>query len=756
MKNQTPVILYMSAWPPMEKSLATYSYNLSAMVARQFSESFEISGCALERNASGHAYPSEVKYTLNTNVSDNLVWFANEVNTDSRIRMVHIQHDFNSFGGEFGENLLYFLYSVFKPVVITLHDIIPFPDKRRQAIIQAIATTVSKIIVLTERSSQILQDHYNIPVEKINVIPYGIHPVIWQKKEEVKEIYSIKDRITLTTFGLLSPEKNIESVLESLQKVVSRHPAILYRVIGETHPETREQDGEYYREFLYKKVRELGLEKNVEFINRYLDRYQIIEYLKQTDIYILPSRAADQAINANLSYAMSCGCAIISSRIPEVMDTLNEETAILIDVPDYNNQMEEAISMLLNQPSIRKEYSGKSLDRSHSASWMNVSISHARLYFELLHDQKELEFTLPEISMDHVIRLTSNFGIIQASSNCLPDYNSGFTLDDNTRALIAVCMHFEITSERGDLGLLERYISFIENCQKPDGSFINYVGDNGDLLALNEGDNLEDSNGRAIWALGYLQYNHEILPAFLIKRAESCMNRSLLYLKNIKSPRAKAFVIKGLWYYTAGKDDSSIKHLITRHADDLAELYLTHSDVKRTWYEGNLAYANCVLPESMLLAYQMTGYNVYKDIAFDSFEFVLSEIFNEKHFRVNTSTEGRQLREWKEHGEEPIDVAYAIIALEKFFNFSGDDQYLAKMKLAFSWFLGNNHLGQMVYNPVTGGCFDGLRFDRIVLDQSAEATVCYLMARVIMERNNARLMSLSHAAEIDSVLNKRG
>ena len=238
--------------------------------------------------------------------------------------------------------------------------------------------------------------------------------------------------------------------------------------------------------------------------------------------------------------------------------------------------------------------------------------------------------------------------------------------------------------------------------------------------------------------MGYLISLSDILPEDLIEEAEAIMKLSLSNVLNIHSPRAMGFIIKGI-YYTNKKFKSKSNLMLVKHlADKLVQMYKHEANDKWQWYESYLTYGNSILPEAMLCAYLTTNNIVYKEIAIDSFDFLITKIFTEDSIRV-ISNKGwmhneEEISKEKIGGEQPIDVAYTILALSKFYDAFKDEKYLKKMKIAFDWFLGKNHLNQTIYNPCTGGCYDGLEEDYINLNQGAESTVSYLMARLTLEK----------------------
>ncbi|TRX20983.1 hypothetical protein [Flavobacterium franklandianum] len=318
-----------------------------------------------------------------------------------------------------------------------------------------------------------------------------------------------------------------------------------------------------------------------------------------------------------------------------------------------------------------------------------------------------------------------------------PDLDSGYTLDDNSRALVAMCQHYELTNDAVDLEYIERYYNFIKLCFQSDGYFLNYVDDTKEFTKQNS-ENLDDANGRAIWALGYLISIGDLLPIELFEKAFLTLQIALIQVREIHSTRAMAFIIKGIYYSNLNNNSIHNLDLLQHFANRLVQMYKHESKDNWFWFESYLTYANSILPEAMLCAYLATGEYSYKEIAKKSFDFLLTKIYRNDQIRVISNQgwlkKGEIVNHEKVGGEQPIDVAYTILALSKFYTVFKEDKYLNKMKIGFSWFLGNNHLKQIIYNPCTGGCYDGLEDTYINLNQGAESTVSYLMARLTMEK----------------------
>lgn len=729
--TQLPEILFITSYPPRECGIATYSQDLLYAMKQKFGGSFSLKVCALESKECNYDYPEEVKYKLATQQENQFELLAQKINTDDVVSMVLLQHEFGLFGGDYGNYLLKFLKELKKPITITMHTVLPGPNENLKETVQQIALHVGDIIVMTNTSSDILQRDYGVSEKKISVIPHGTHLVAPSSvKADKKAKLQLSDRIVLSTFGLMNEGKSIETALDALPKIIAKFPNVLYLIIGKTHPEIYKKEGEKYRDFLYEKVNELQLHNNVKFVNKYLSLKELMDYLQRTDIYLFTAKDPNQAVSGTLAYAMACGCPVLSTPIPHAKELLDGAGFNF----DFQNseELSEAALKLLYEPKLMKEMSLNALHKINPTSWQNSAIAHINLLQKKIENKKEpLEYELPKISLKHIKRLTTEHGMIQFSEISQPNLNSGYTLDDNARALVAMVNHYKMFRKESDLELIKTYLYFIIFCQKHDGTFLNYVDKQGNFTDSNYDENLEDANGRAIWALGEFCSHTDLFSEDLMSKAHYTFNKALETIPFLHSPRAISFVIKGLHQYGVTHDNQDVKDIIVSLADNLVSKYVEVSDENWQWYEGYLTYANSVIPEALLCAAMATKNELYESIAKASFDFLLSVTFKDGLIKV-VSNKGWYQKgiEANVYGEQPIDVAYTVLALSKFYKHFNNEDYFEKCKSAFNWFLGKNHLQQIVYNPKSGGCFDGLEENHINLNQGAESTVSYLMARL--------------------------
>lgn len=730
-------ILIVSSYPTRECGIATYSQDLVTAMQTQFSDAFKIAVCAMETSGESHHYPNEVLHVLDTTDESSYRNLSNFIHNRSSIKMVLVQHEFGFFINQ-TQSLLTFIQSIEVPVIITYHTVLPAPSLELLKSIQEISAAAQSIIVMTQNSALILEKEYAIDSCKITVIPHGTHLVKHAETELLKTKYGFKGRTILSTFGLISSGKSIETTLRALPAIIKGHPDVLFLIIGKTHPTVVKHEGELYRRSLEAIVSELKLEANVLFVNYYLPLPTLLDYLQLTDIYLFTSKDPNQAVSGTFSYAISCGCPIVSTPIPHAKEVLQHDAGILIDF-ESSNQLQQAVITLLDDKQLADKIRLNGLHRIISTAWENTAIAHASLFESHSNGYIELSYSIPRINLDHLHRLTTDFGIIQFASINHPDLESGYTIDDNARAMIAVCMHFEQTRDAKDIKSINRYLTFIGCCIQANGRFLNYIDKTHHFTPQNKENNLDDANGRAIWSLGYLISMKDILPPDLVGTAILLFDKALEDVLSIHSTRAIAFILKGLFYYNQVLPNNKCTIIATTLAYRLERMFAHESELGWDWFESYLTYANGILPEAMLCAYQITGEEVFKEIAKKAFDFLLSNTFSATTIKLISN------QSWKYKGgvtavfgEQPIDVAYTIMALGRFYEVFDADTYLQKMTIAFTWFLGNNHLHQIIYNPCTGGCYDGLEENHVNLNQGAESTISYLLSRLTIEKFNAQ------------------
>jgi len=733
MANKKPSsrILFMGTFPPRECGIATFTQDLSSSIDRRFSPKIKSKILAMNKDSSNiYNYPKDVIFQVDDSDLENYINIAKKVNKSSSIKLVNVQHEFGIFGGgEYGENLIPFLEMVNKPVITTFHSVMPEPDEKLIKVVRFIASK-SSIVVMNKTGADILRDKYGIK-EGITIIPHGIPSVKFSSSRIEKAKLGFKNRIILCSFGLMNPGKGYEYVIEALPEIVKRFPKLLYLIIGETHPVVRMNEGEEYRNSLQKRVKELGLSKNVKFYNKYVTLEEIVKYLKASDLYICSSTNPEQITSGTLVYAMGCGRAVVSTPFLHAKEYVTPERGILTKFED-SKSISDAVIKILSSNELKKSMERNAYAFTRSMTWPNVALSYMKLFDRYTKISDRHEKKLPKIRFSHLMNLTDDFGIIQFAKYTTPDKRFGYCLDDNARALTAACMYYDISKSRPKLKLIRTYLDFIKYVFQGNGKFINFVDYN---KKLNGKEISEDSFGRTMKALGYLT-SMENIPDGMKSEAEDMIKKSSDKSLRLVSPRAISFSIIGLYHYNKTRPSDGNLDLIRKLADRLVESYNSSSSDEWQWFEGYMTYSNSRLPESLFCAYLATEDKKYLDIGKKTLDFLISVTFEEDVFEPIGqngwySRNGKKAR----FDQQPVDTASMVQTLLLAKSATGNEEYMNKAMDAFHWFLGKNVLNQMVYNEFTGGCHDGLGHASVNLNQGAESTISYIIARLSLAQN---------------------
>ncbi len=790
--KKTLKIIYLSTFPPRECGIATFTQDLTDTMDNLLEPVIESRIAAINPDdISRYHYPRKVIFQIDQNSRQEYIKTAEEINAMDDVKLVNIQHEFGIFGGEYGFYLLAFLDALKRPSIITFHSVLPSPNPKLYDVVKLISEKSSGLIVMTNRSKEILVREYGISEDKISCIPHGIHSMPYISSIKQKYVLSFFKRTTLLTFGFLSRGKGIEYVIEALPKVVNAYPDFLYIVLGVTHPGVLKEEGESYRNFLIEKVLALKLSSNVNFYNEYADLDKLLQFLKATDIYISTSLDPNQAVSGTLSYALGVGRPVISTPFAQAKELVTQKTGILVNFKDPDSYA-EAIIKLLKELQLREQLGKNAYFRTRNMTWDNVALEYSKLFSKYSNNVAEVsEYKkIPRINLSHMFCLTDDFGIIQFAKLSLPDISSGYTLDDNARALIVACLYYDelgksikITYlDKQKTGLINRikiYLDFIEFLLGPNsegqsgngGIFHNYVKSDRTIdFELNKKENLDDANGRAMWALAVVA-SVDSLPEGIKNKALSLLNKRIERHKMFESPRATAFYIKGVCLLlrrikaiegrrdldASGPSSSASLPLLPplRRAEDetkkrllvewrvkaekilivlcdrLVSLYRGVSSADWQWFENYLTYSNAVLPEALILGYEQTRNSDYFDIGIKTLDFLISHTFVNGMY-IPTGQDGWHHRTGQRRyfDQQPEDVSAMVCALSSACLVTGKDSYKKLMHVAFNWFLGDNVLKQMVYDRTTGGCYDGVGEGHINLNQGAESTTSYLIARL--------------------------
>lgn len=380
---QQPRILFVSTYPPSKCGIASFTEDLVNAVRPAIKGEFEINICALGKLDTVKGYKTPVRMIMDGYLFESCIETAELINKDPSIELVSIEHEFGLFGGDLGEYILGFLSMLEKPFIVRFHTVLPAPDPKRWSVVRAIALLAEKIIVMTENSSRLLTEDYQIDVQKITIIPHGTHARTIYSSEDLKIKYDLENKLTLSTFGLLSPNKGIEKGILAMKEISARIPNAIYIVLGQTHPNLLLKEGEKYRDYLQQLIDENNLQQNVRLVNEYIPTQKLMEYLALTDVYLFTSKDPDQAVSGTFLYAMSAGCAIISNAFVLAKEMLDESTGVILKTGEVRELAEHAIHLLHNK-SLRTQMGSRAFVKTRSSIWKNVAEKHVELFNTIL------------------------------------------------------------------------------------------------------------------------------------------------------------------------------------------------------------------------------------------------------------------------------------------------------------------------------------------------------------------------------------
>lgn len=731
-------VAFIGNYLPRQCGIATFTTDLCESVASAYPETACI---ALPVNdiESGYAYPPRVRFELAEKDIVSYRRAADFLNINN-VDVVCLQHEYGIFGGRAGSHILTLLRELRMPIVTTLHTVLrdPNPDQRR--VLEEIASLSDRLVVMSSRAAEFLQEIYRTPAEKIDIIPHGIPDVPFVDPAFYKDRFGVEGRTVLLTFGLLSANKGIENVIAALPDVLARHPNVVYIILGATHPHVKRHEGETYRMSLERLAREKGVAGHVIFFNRFVTLEELVEFIGAADIYITPYLNREQIASGTLAYTVGAGKAVISTPYWYAEELLAEERGVLVPFRDPS-ALAEQINRLLDDETARHAMRKRAYLFGREMIWSRVaerymeSFERARAERRrFLHrgfSAKTLEERpgeLPPLKLDHLRRLTDETGILQHASYITPSYREGYTTDDNARALIVGALLEELGNDES-FELMNRYLAFLEYAFNPDnGRFRNFMNYQRQWL---EEQGSEDSHGRALWALGAALGRSDITAFQGI--AGRLFERALPAILNFTSPRAWAFALLGIHEYLRRFGGDRVAN---RAREELCErlwrLYREQRSDDWRWYEDRLTYCNAALPHAMLVGGQGMANDAMMDAALESLRW-LADIQraddNDGHF-VPIGSNGFYVRGGKRayFDQQPVEAQAMVSACLEAYRITTDPLWLWEAQRTFEWFLGRNDLRLPIYDPTTGGCRDGLHPDRTNENQGAESTLAFLQA----------------------------
>ena len=732
---------------PRQCGIATFTTDLCGAIAAEYGTA-RLLALPVNDTDQGYDYPARVRWALAQNDVASYQEAARFLNFNN-IDMVCLQHEYGIFGGPAGSHILHLLRGLKMPVVTTLHTVLREPDPNQLMVMEQIAELSDRLIVMSQLSSQFLQEIFKVPGSKIDMVPHGVTDLPFLDPNFYKDRFGVEGKAVLLTFGLLSPNKGIENVIQALPRILSKHKNVVYIVAGATHPHILRREGDKYRAQLQDLAKEVGVESNVFFHNRFVSPEEMVEFIGAADIYITPYRHEAQVVSGTLAYAVGAGKAIISTPYWHAIELLDDRRGALVPFQNPDAIAQKTIE-LLDTPAVRHAMRKRAYLLGREMIWKRVAQgymeSFARVRSERMkspHVQFSARVTpkslnkLPELKLNQLKRLTDDTGMFQHAIFTIPNYGEGYTTDDNARALIFTVLLAQTRNdqtEKGDstLDSSARYLSFLEHAFMPEkGRFRNFLGYD---RRWNEAEGSEDCHGRALWGLGTVLGRSQ--DEGLRSAAGRLFEFSLPAAVEFSSPRAWAYTMLGiqeyLGSYPGDRDAQKLRSVLGRR---LLEMYESIRRPDWEWFENVLAYGNARLPQAMLLVGSACSDDRMVSAGLEALDWLLAQQRCETngHF-VPIGSQGfyRQGGEKARFDQQPIEAAGAVSACLQAYRTTGDMRWRSEAWSAFNWFLGDNDLQLPLYDSVSGGCRDGLHPDRANENQGAESTLSFLMALLEM------------------------
>ena len=736
---------YIGTYPPRQCGIGTFTQNLNeSMTSSGNGSSSEHEGIIVALNdlETGYDYPNEVKYTIRQQHQRDYIQAAKFINY-SGADVCILEHEYGIFGGESGVYILPLLHRLEIPLMVTLHTVLKTPSYNEKAIMQEIAKMSSRLVVMSNKAIQFLTEVYQIPERKLALLEHGVPDLNFDQAES-KEQLNWENRKVLMTFGLLSRNKGIETVINALPRVVEKHPDTLYMILGKTHPNVVRYSGEEYRNYLRMLIKSLKLESHVFFLNEFVSQKDLFLYLSAADIYITPYLNEAQITSGTLAYAIGVGAAVISTPYWHAQELLAEGRGRLFDFND-SAQLSDILMELMDHPDVLKTLRKNAYDYGQKITWPKIGKDYVNLAAEVVREMPEkkiLEETiidpllLPLFSMVHIKRMTDDTGIIQHAKFGIPNLKEGYCLDDNARALLMVLMAYNQKKDPMALDLLPIYISYIDYMQNPDGTFRNFLSFRRDYL---DQVGSEDSFGRAVWALGYLLGNSPNDAYYQTGRM--IFFEAVPNFEKLKSIRGIANTMIGLCYYLrTNKSDDSMTELLHKLSYKIINQYDAEREEDWNWFEPILSYDNGILPLALLHAAEFIKDEKLLRTALDSMEFLAGITMQDGYLHLIGNEEWyRKGAEMSLYAQQPVDAMAMVLMFYQAFMITGNKTYLDNMFTSFMWFLGENDIRMNLYDFETEGCCDGIESYGINRNQGAESTLAYYISHLRVLRGYEQL-----------------
>jgi glycosyltransferase involved in cell wall biosynthesis len=732
-------VAFIGNYLPRQCGIATFTTDICESFA-SINPGVQCFAIPITDTEEGYQYPERVRFEIKEQDIDTYKAAADFLNLND-VDIVCLQHEYGIFGGKAGSYILSLLRNQKMPLITTLHTILKNPNIQQRRVMDVLLAISDYVVVMTKKGAEILNSVYKTPQDKVRLIPHGIPDVPFIDPSFYKDQYGVEGKIVLLTFGLLAPSKGIEVVLRALPDIIKRHPNVVYLVAGVTHPNLLRYEGEKYRLSLQLLADEIGVSGHVIFHDRFVSLEELKELLALADIYITPYLDESQITSGTLAYSFGAGNAVISTPFWHAEELLADGRGILVPFADPG-AMGRAITRLIENEVERHAMRKNAYLLGREMIWSNVAKQYGDLFEEArqkrpavmqknfsMRPLNEQPLILPDIKLDHFLRMSDSMGIFQHALHNVPNFAEGYCTDDNSRALILTVLlenlgTFNVTKLNDLAG---RFLGFVRYAwDEKTARFRNFL--TFQRTWANENFS-EDSHGRAVWALGTC-ISRSRNEGFTQMAAE-IFEQALTPVSSFSSPRAWAFALIGAYEYQQRfPGDRFARSSLEALATKLMKLYDENSSAEWKWFEQSLSYDNAKIPHALIVSGRGLANEKMLTSGIDSLQWLTAAqtssrgrfqpVGTDKIFERGTSK--------PVFDQQPIEAYSTVSACLEAYRTTKDRHWYDEAKKAFQWFLGANDLGIPLYETANGGCYDGLHVDRVNRNQGAESTIAFLLS----------------------------
>ena len=726
---------------PRQCGIATFTSDLSEAIASEF-PALDCFVLAMNDAGKRHAYPARVRFEIDESNVASYRRAADFLNVND-VDVLCVQHEYGIFGGKAGSHVLALLRELRMPIVTTLHTILAVPNPQQRAAMDELTQLSERLVAMSAHGAALLRHVHEVPDYKIDSIPHGIPSVPLASRS--KDQLGVEGKSVILTFGLLSPDKGIEHVIDALPAILERYPDTVYIVLGATHPHVKERYGETYRLMLENRAQRLGVDSSMIFHDRFVSQGELVEFLAAADIYVTPYLKPEQTTSGTLAYALGSGKAVISTPYLYARELLGEGRGILVPWRDPQAIAREVID-LLGDDGQRLALCKRAAAHGREMLWPAVARRYMQSFERARAEHTDRLRTvfqaktlarrpaeLPDIDLAYVGLMTDHTGMLQHGSFNVPRYDDGYCLDDNARALIAMVLVEDAGTADAKVvrALASRYLAFVSHAFNPDlGRFRNFMSYTRRWV---DECGSEDSHGRALWALGTV-VGRSVDPGRQ-SLAGQLFHAALPALEAFTSPRAWAFALLGIdEYLRAFQGDSSVESIRTTLAERLLDLFRKTSTSDWPWFEDRVTYCNARLSQALFVSGSRMAHAEMVAAGARSLEWLTEIQCSEDGYFAPIGSNGFYERDGTKAAfdGQPVEACAMVSACLEAQRATGEGRWAEHARRAFKWFLGQNHLQQSLYDATTGGCRDGLHADRANENQGAESTLSFLLALLEM------------------------